>query len=683
MKELVTQPRILVLGKFEYLPKGSEEDPFIFTEVENSQAALRLLSESKTTRSIAGLICLSNPQVMPEVIQLLATFELESRSIIRIMVVEKLSLEVLQLATNEAHANYCLSTDEFESRWREILQNILLKFKRDTMRAQLLKESTQQLRELETLNQNLEEMVQERTQHIEASKEEEDEKLTKGRNLIKFIKELAQVLDFETLLQLVRKDLRKFHRVSEPILVYQVKQESIQFISMNGSQANYSVRKDAFPFQVSAGFVLSEVSQYLANHFARPFGKIFYLPLDLKFVRKNSFSWASAALLWEVGINETEMGSFKSFLFERVESIAITVDRLMLENDLVQFSYRWEKTFDGFRDPIAIVDYEYEVLRSNKKFSDRLDHRKCYQKFAQRSHPCEGCPVPKAVASGAPQSGNILIGQKVFEVHSYPIVVENSQRITNVVNQYVDVTQNRDLYLRMLQSEKIGAIGLLAGHIAHELNNPLTGIRSLAQVLQISTENKALKEDLKEIEKATERSQRIIKNLLDFATESQSESRPVTWENIIEKTSPMLKSAMRLHRQNFHLNSGEAYFLAEPSLMQQVFFNLVNNACQAMKSPGTLTVESMVEGSEIILKIQDTGTGIPDEIQRKIFEPFFTTKKEGLGTGLGLSLSQKIVENFGGKVALVQSSNQGTVFEIRMTKIDRSATDAVISGKEK
>src|SRR5690606_13287282 len=94
-------------------------------------------------------------------------------------------------------------------------------------------------------------------------------------------------------------------------------------------------------------------------------------------------------------------------------------------------------------------------------------------------------------------------------------------RVTTVVNQYVDVTQSRELYLRMLQTEKLEAIGLLAGNIAHELNNPLTGIRSLAQVLQVQPETTSeLKADLHEIEKAAARSQKIIKDLLDFSVGS-------------------------------------------------------------------------------------------------------------------------------------------------------------------
>ncbi len=276
--------------------------------------------------------------------------------------------------------------------------------------------------------------------------------------------------------------------------------------------------------------------------------------------------------------------------------------------------------------------------------------------------------MQKAMASGVPQKGQIQVGSRILEVHSYPILLEGGGQITNVVNQYVDITQSRELYLRMLQSEKMGAIGLLAGHIAHELNNPLTGLRSLSQVLIATTPEGELKSDLQEIEKATARSQQIIRNLLDFSAEGEQARRLTTYDQIVEKTAPMLKAVMRIHRQEFDLETKDAFIEVEPHLLQQVFFNLVNNACQAMKDPGVLSVRSFVEGSKVVLQVEDSGPGIPEAIREKIFEPFFTTKKEGLGTGLGLSLTKKIVESFGGEIRLKSEIGKGSRFEVRLPK---------------
>jgi signal transduction histidine kinase len=140
-------------------------------------------------------------------------------------------------------------------------------------------------------------------------------------------------------------------------------------------------------------------------------------------------------------------------------------------------------------------------------------------------------------------------------------------------------------------------------------------------------------------------------------------------DEIVEKTLPMLKTALRSHRFQLHLNSRKALVQVEPHLLQQVVFNLVNNACQSMKDPGTLTVTAEISLSNpknIELSVADTGPGIPKDIQNKIFEAFFTTKKEGLGTGLGLSMSKSIVERFGGSIRFESELGKGAVFFITL-----------------
>jgi signal transduction histidine kinase len=271
------------------------------------------------------------------------------------------------------------------------------------------------------------------------------------------------------------------------------------------------------------------------------------------------------------------------------------------------------------------------------------------------------------MSTGKAQTGQIRVGERIFEVHSYPILFEQSGHVTNVVNQYVDITQSRDLYLRLLQSEKLGAIGSLAGNIAHELNNPLTGLRSLSQVLLHQVEEgSSLKSDLVEIEKAAGRSQQIIKNLLEFSQGGPQQKRVMNIDDIVNKTMPLLKTVMRIHRQDIQLNAADSLIEVEPHFIQQVVFNLVNNACQAMKDPGTLSVrtEYLKKEKRVLLEISDTGSGIAPELQEKIFEPFFTTKKEGLGTGLGLSLTKKIVETMGGEIRVFSEMQKGSRFQV-------------------
>jgi signal transduction histidine kinase len=229
----------------------------------------------------------------------------------------------------------------------------------------------------------------------------------------------------------------------------------------------------------------------------------------------------------------------------------------------------------------------------------------------------------------------------------------------------------------MVQGEKMAAIGLLAGNIAHELNNPLTGIRSLAQVLLGELAEKRpvpeqLVEDMMEVEKAASRSQRIIENLLDFSRGGTEQKQVrISLNEIVRRTLPMLKTSIREHRSEILLSDEEGMVRVEPHLMQQVVFNLVNNACQAMHDPGQITIrtEVIVDSASrrwCNLHVIDTGTGIPQEILESIFEPFFTTKERGKGTGLGLSMSKSVIEKFGGDIQVKSEVGVGTEFVVRL-----------------
>lgn len=539
-------------------------------------------------------------------------------------------------------------------------------------RSLLLRESSHQNKQLEALTHSLESMVEERTQHIEQSHREESEKLNRERQLIRFIKDLATQTSFEEILGVLRKELRKFHKMGDPVLAYRLDGTKTFFLSFQAGHFTQTESLQPLPFPKTAQTPSPELALYFANHFGRPFGRAYVLPLELRLTSHVAGRESEAILCIENSLSEKETLPFVDFMIDRAGPLSMALDRVLLENQLSIFSYRWEKTFDGMRDPIAIVDIDYNVIRSNRKFSDRFLQGRCYESFARRKKSCEGCPVPQALEKGEPATGQIQVEGRIYQVHSYPVLLEQGSKATNIVNQYVDITQSRELYLRMLQSEKMGAIGMLAGNIAHELNNPLTGLRSLTQVLLAEVPKEGhLYADLVEIEKATARSQRIIKNLLDFSKDEDQPCEFVNVDEVIERTLPMLKSALRLHRLHTDLQASEKQVFVEPHLLQQVIFNLINNACQAMKDPGELQVSTKVRQGDILIEIADTGPGVPLEIQKRIFEPFFTTKKEGHGTGLGLSMSKSIIEKFNGTIQFENREHRGTCFTIILPQKSR------------
>lgn len=549
--------------------------------------------------------------------------------------------------------------------WKQ-LEEALQKHSMNLSRSLLLKESANQNKQLEALTHSLEEMVEERTKYIELSHNEESEKLNRERQLIRFIKDLATQTSFEDILGILRKELRKFHKMGDPVLAYRLGGDKTFFMSFQQGHFTQTESLVHFEFPKTAQVPSHELIRYFANHFGRPFIKAYIVPLELRLTSHFVGGEGEAILCIENSLSDKEIGPFIDFISDRMRPLSMALDRVLLENQLSMFSYRWEKTFDGMRDPIAIVDVEYKVVRANRKFSDKFLQHKCYESFAHRKEVCEGCPTSGVLNKGETPVSQISVNGRIYQVHSYPVLLGQGTRTTNVVNQYVDITQSRELYLRMLQSEKMGAIGMLAGNIAHELNNPLTGLRALTQVLlQEVPKEGNLHSDLLEIEKAAARSQRIIKNLLDFSKGEDQPSEFISADEVIERTLPMLKSALRTHRLEVDLQTLEHSVFVEPHLLQQVVFNLINNACQAMMSkPGTLKINTRTSGGKVIIEIEDSGPGIPLSIQSRIFEPFFTTKKEGHGTGLGLSMSKAVIEKFGGTIQFRNVEPNGTCFTI-------------------
>lgn len=572
----------------------------------------------------------------------------------------KVDSDLLHQALNSSRLRFILNENSVNE-----LQRVLQEQKLHHRRNWLLREYYQRNKNLESLTADLEKIVVERTLHLEQSNKDQSEKIQMERGLIRFIKEIALQPSVEDVLTLLRRDNRKFHNVGEPILLLQYGKTQQVFHFRSGQVHKFFVDK---PFQMMPPRQLSpaDASKELANILARPFAKAALFPLSLNMLTHFQEAPAMALLCFEHSMGQVSK-EFEDYINERVNPVGITLDRILLEQELDAFSYRWEKTFDGIRDPVAIIDVQYDVLRSNRKFVNSQEGQYCYEVFAGRTDFCPGCPLSQTIQTGRPQFGEVKAADRTYQVWSYPIRLVENEKPTSFVHQYVDVTESRDLQAKMLQHEKMVAIGTLAGHIAHELNNPLTGIRSLAQVLVQDTQEEQSRKDFEEIEKAAGRCQRIIKNLLEFTQDEKVETELISLDEIVERTLPMLKTALRSHRLHLDLKTRSHKISTYSHLLQQVVFNLVHNACQAMVESGEVSLLTEVDpvSRDLLLRIKDTGPGIPVDIQGRIFDAFFTTKNPGQGTGLGLSISKTIVEKCGGQISLAFSDKNGSEFLLR------------------
>jgi signal transduction histidine kinase len=243
---------------------------------------------------------------------------------------------------------------------------------------------------------------------------------------------------------------------------------------------------------------------------------------------------------------------------------------------------------------------------------------------------------------------------------------------------------NIKLQEQLAQTAKMAAIGQLSAGIAHELRNPMGIISSSAYYLKEHAEG--LPDDVHKhlgiIERNIVRSESIIKGLLDFSKSPDTATRKVKVNDLIREALSMLEeeAASRKVRVTRRLSEiPEIYGSSEG--LRQAFFNIMLNAVQAMSPGGRLVVRSAVSsGDVVIVEIQDTGHGIPEEHLEAIFNPFFTTKEPGEGVGLGLSLAYSIVERHSGRITVQSRIGKGSTFRVELPR-DRRLADREASSE--
>ena len=241
--------------------------------------------------------------------------------------------------------------------------------------------------------------------------------------------------------------------------------------------------------------------------------------------------------------------------------------------------------------------------------------------------------------------------------------------LVGALNQMMTELEKRQEQL--IQSRKIASIGTLTAGIAHEINNPVNNISLILESLLEDADNMDAVERHKLYQEAMDQADRtseMVRNLLEFSRASHPRMEEVNLVEVADKTARLLSNELNLHNIKFvkEVKAGLPNARLDKGGLQQVLLNLFMNSIQAMENGGELKVvigPADIPG-EIRIDVIDNGPGIPPEYIGQIFDPFFTTKKEGVGTGLGLSVSYNIIKKNGGWMEVQSQPGQGTCFSI-------------------
>ena len=387
-----------------------------------------------------------------------------------------------------------------------------------------------------------------------------------------------------------------------------------------------------------------------------------------------------------IGIEHCKLGFYQE-LQRKVEELKNTNSELEKKRKEIL------ALLDGITDLMVVLSEDLRILSVNHVFDEwypGVDARGrfCYEFFQQKEEPCPNCPALKALDRDEITKDLCIykMGDKFhhFELIASPLKTSpTSQRKVLLFKR--DVTLEKEFQAQFYQAEKMATVGTLAAGVAHEINNPLTAISGFAEGLQRrlgrihGKVDEELYHDFEEytntIIKECLRCRDIVSALLSFSRPIASSLIPVNLNNCINDTLFILKH----HLKEQHRISVRTYLcrdlpdiLGDESQLKQVIINLFTNALDAVGESGSILVKTFSEADGWVgMIVEDSGCGIPQDIQDKLFEFFFTTKPVGKGIGIGLSTCYSIVKHHKGEISVTSEEGKGASFCVRFPEIEK------------
>ena len=359
--------------------------------------------------------------------------------------------------------------------------------------------------------------------------------------------------------------------------------------------------------------------------------------------------------------------------------VDITENRRMQRQLADQEEFR-SRLLESFPDLILVVDLDERYTFVSSRVYEILGYRPeemFGKKISEVDHSPDLVSLYKTIMSGDQAFGAAEYGARHRDGSwrtmraSGSQLVDGEGKISGVIVSIRDITIERKLEQQIVESERLAAMGAMIGGVAHELNNPLTSILGVSELLQDTETNETSRKQLVMLQQQARRAAEIVQNLTYFSRPPAPGKSRINLVDVVERTLNLHAYSLRKNNivVDFVKEPGVPYALGDPHQLMQVFLNLIVNAEQAIREArdrGTLRIRLGKGDKTVWVSFHDDGPGIAKENLPSIFDPFYTTKRPGRGTGLGLSICKSVMKEHNGTVEAANAPEGGAVFTVTL-----------------
>jgi len=518
---------------------------------------------------------------------------------------------------------------------------------------------------------------------------------------VELISELSGIinssLSIGTIFRMVVSELRKLIAYSRAsLLLYNEPDDRLLIFALDTEMKTVMKKGVRAPIDgTSAGWVVRNNKPWISEDLKKT-----QFPLDRKLLQEGIRSTVSIPLyhdrmLGVFNFDSTEPGQYSEkdldVLLMVAKHIAIALENALLFEEISKEKKEWERTFDAITDMVWIEDGKQQVVRANQTLLATTGYSKteitgkyCGELLDRIGITISQCLCQDTMIGKCPSFQELKnTTGNIFHFWAYPLL-DDEGRLYAIVHYLKDVTSQRRLEQQLIRSDKLASLGTLVAGIAHEINNPLGIIAGYSEALLDRAHEPELSgvrgfedfpEYLRTIHNEIFRCKGILKSLLEFARPSGGTFREIDINELIKEVLLLLKhrTARLQHTLSLTLNRDLPKISADAGSLRQLLMNLLLNAIYFTPEGGNISITTGPDGAEnadgVRLAVRDTGAGISADLIGKVFDPFFTTKPVGEGTGLGLTICHRIVEEHGGTIDVESEPGKGTTFIIKLPAI--------------